>query len=53
LLAADECFLSGTGAELIPVRQIDDQLLPVMQTPRLPIIMQGFKKSIAEYCANP
>jgi branched-chain amino acid aminotransferase len=53
LLAADECFLTGTGAELIPVRQIDDQLLPVVQTPRLPVIMQGFKNSIAEYCANP
>lgn len=53
LLAADECFLTGTGAELIPVRQIGDQLLPVVQTPRLPVIMQGFKNSIAEYCANP
>ena len=53
LLTADECFLTGTGAELIPVRQIDDQLLSVVLTPRLPVIMQGFKNSIAEYCANP
>ena len=53
LLAADECFLTGTGAELIAVRQIDDQVLPVVQTRLLPVIMQGFKDCIAEYCANP
>jgi len=53
LLAADECFLTGTGAELIAVRQIDDQVLPVAQTRLLPVIMQGFKNCIAEYCANP
>ena len=53
LLAADECFLTGTGAELIPVGQIDDQLLPVTPTPLLPVIMQGFQNCIAEYCANP
>ncbi|MFB1115300.1 branched-chain amino acid transaminase [Dickeya dadantii] len=27
LLAADECFLSGTGVEIVPVRQIEHQLL--------------------------
>lgn len=27
LRAADECFLTGTGAELIPVREVDSRLL--------------------------
>ena len=27
LYTADECFLTGTGAELIPVREIDGRLL--------------------------
>lgn len=52
LQQADECFLTGTGAELIPVRQIAEQHLPVAQTPLVPVIMQGFKNSIAQYCAN-
>jgi branched-chain amino acid aminotransferase len=52
LLRADECFLTGTGAELIPVRRIDGQLLPVAGTPLLPVIMRGFRDSIAQYCAK-
>ena len=52
LQQADECFLTGTGAELIPVRQIAEQHLCVAQTPLVPVIMQGFKNSIAQYCAN-
>jgi branched-chain amino acid aminotransferase len=52
LQRADECFLTGTGAELIPVRTIDGQLLPVTRTPLLPVIMQGFRDSIAEYCTR-
>jgi branched-chain amino acid aminotransferase len=52
LLQADECFLTGSGAELLPVRTIDGQLLPAAETPLLPAIMQGFRDSIAEYCTR-
>jgi len=52
LQCADECFLTGTGAELIPVRSIDGQALRVAEAPLLPVIMQGFRQSIAEYCAR-
>jgi branched-chain amino acid aminotransferase len=52
LLQADECFLTGTGAELIPVRQIDGKQLATSSQPLLPTIMQGFKDSIAQYCSN-
>lgn len=33
LYTADECFLTGTGAELIPVRQIDGRPLPACPGP--------------------
>ncbi len=50
LQQADECFLTGTGAELIPVREIGSQPLAVSATPLLPTIMRGFQQSIAQYC---
>jgi branched-chain amino acid aminotransferase len=37
LYNADECFLTGTGAELIPVREIDGRPLP---TPPGPVFQQ-------------
>jgi branched-chain amino acid aminotransferase len=52
LMQADECFLTGTGAELIPVRQIDGKRLAPSAQPLLPTIMQGFKDNIAQYCSN-
>ena len=53
LQQAEECFLTGTGAELIPVRQIGEHVFATVQNPQLPIIMQGFKNSIAQYCSKP
>jgi len=53
LQQADECFLTGTGAELIPVRQIGEHVFGAVADPILPIIMQGFKNSIAQYCSKP
>jgi len=50
LQRADECFLTGTGAELIPVRQIDEHHFGVPDSPLTPAIMAGFKERIAEYC---
>jgi len=52
LLQADECFLTGTGAELIPVRQIGEHVFAMAQNPQLPVIMQGFKNCIAQYCSQ-
>jgi len=52
LQQADECFLSGSGAELIPVRKIGDHQLPPADAPLLPVILQGFRDSIAQYCGK-
>jgi len=52
LLAADECFLTGTGAELIPVASIGDHRLPVVDEPLMPIIVDGFRKRIARECMS-
>ncbi len=49
---AQECFLSGTGAELIAVRQIDDYVFAAADTPLIPVIMAAFKNYIAEHCAS-
>ena len=53
LQQADECFLTGTGAELIPVRQIGEHVFGAVQNPQVAIIMQGFKNFIAQYCSKP
>ena len=50
LVRAQECFLTGTGAELIPVRQIDAHCFDRPPSPLLPAIMQGFKNRIAREC---
>ncbi len=50
LMQAQECFLTGTGAELIPVRQIGEQFLEPPELALTPILMQGFRDKIDEYC---
>lgn len=52
LLQAEECFLTGTGAELIPVRQIDEQFFVSPEKPLTAKIMQGFRARIAKDCAK-
>ncbi|MCP4333874.1 MAG: branched-chain-amino-acid transaminase [Gammaproteobacteria bacterium] len=52
LQQSQECFLTGTGAELIPVRQIDDTVFAPVATPLIPVIMEAFKNHIAEYCSK-
>lgn len=49
-LNADECFLSGTGAELIPVKQINNQTLPDTESPLYPMIQQHFRGVIEQEC---
>jgi len=52
LQQAQECFLTGSGAELIPVSRIDDHVFPAAAAPLFPLIMAGFKNHIEEYCSN-
>lgn len=50
LARAEECFLTGTGAELIPVKQIGERLLESPDIALTPLLMQGFRQRIDEYC---
>jgi branched-chain amino acid aminotransferase len=52
LAQAQECFLTGTGAELIPVKQIGQQLLEPPEVALTPLLMQGFREKIDEYCGS-
>jgi branched-chain amino acid aminotransferase len=49
LFTADECFLTGTGAELIPVREVDGRRLPHCPGPIFDAIATAFK-SLVESC---
>jgi branched-chain amino acid aminotransferase len=42
LYNADECFLTGTGAELIPVREIDGRALPTPPGPVFQRLQRAF-----------
>jgi branched-chain amino acid aminotransferase len=50
LVAADECFLTGTGAELIAVNRIDDHVFAAVETPLLPLLATAFRNRIAQCC---
>ncbi|MCB1759424.1 MAG: aminotransferase class IV [Gammaproteobacteria bacterium] len=52
LLNADECFLSGTGAELIAVQSIDRQPLRDPERPLFHRIERLFQAHIEECCAG-
>ena len=52
LLQADECFLSGTGAELIAVGQINQHRFDAPQNPLFPVIEQAFRRLIQRECAG-
>ena len=50
LYTADECFLSGTGAELIPVREIDGRALRTCPGPVFQACERAFRETIASQC---
>ncbi|WP_426994619.1 branched-chain-amino-acid transaminase [Methylomonas sp. CM2] len=50
LYAADECFLTGTGAELIPVASIDCRSLPGCPGPVFQRLQQAFRRIIDQEC---
>ncbi len=52
LKQAEECFLTGTGAELIPVRCIDEHEFGVPPSPLTPRIMRAFRQRIDTYCTT-
>jgi branched-chain amino acid aminotransferase len=43
LYTADECFLTGTGAELIPVAQVDNRPLRYCPGPTFTELARSFK----------
>jgi len=46
IYTADECFLTGTGAELIPVREVDGRALPQCPGPMFEQITDLFRGAI-------
>ena len=50
MLAADEVFLSGTGAELVPVGRIDGHQLARPAEPLYPRIRIAFLELIEREC---
>ena len=46
LYTADECFLTGTAMELIPVREVDGRSLPGCPGPVFQTLQQAFRQSI-------
>ena len=46
LYTAEECFLTGTGAELIPVREIDARPLPACPGPVFRRLAQAFQQRV-------
>jgi branched-chain amino acid aminotransferase len=50
LQQADECFLTGTGAELIKVSQIDQHVYKTMKNPLMPKIKAAFQNRIDLIC---
>ncbi|WGS87236.1 branched-chain-amino-acid transaminase [Methylomonas sp. UP202] len=50
LYAADECFLTGTGAELIPVASIDCRSLPNCPGLVFRHLQQAFRRTIDQEC---
>lgn len=50
LARAEECFLTGTGAELVPVKQIGERVLAAPDIALTPLLMQRFRARIDEHC---
>ena len=52
LMHAEECFLTGTGAELVPVASIDGRILPEVENPLTAVIMREFRRRIERDCVK-
>ncbi len=52
LYTADECFLTGTGAELIPVREVDGRALTSSPGAVYARVQHAFQALVARECGN-
>ena len=52
LYTADECFLTGTGAELIPVREIDGRVLRYCPGPAFTALQKAFAELVERETAR-
>lgn len=52
LYTADECFLTGTGAELIPVQEIDGRILKACPGPVFNRCQESFRQAIQQSCGG-
>ena len=52
LYTADECFLTGTGAEMIPVKHVDNRALPECPGPAFRRLQDAFRAYVARYCSS-
>lgn len=52
LYTADECFLTGTGAELIPVREVDGRPLGHCPGPVFTTLSSTFEDQVAQECRS-
>lgn len=52
LYTADECFLTGTGAELIPVREVDGRVLTSSPGPLFARVQQAFQALVRRECGG-
>ena len=52
LHTADECFLTGTGAELIPVREIDGRAMKACPGPVFRCCSEAFRQEIRRHCGG-
>ena len=52
LYTADECFLTGTGAELIPVREVDGRALKSSPGPVFARVQQAFQELVKRECTS-
>ncbi len=53
LHTADECFLTGTGAELIPVREVDGRPLAVCPGPVFGSLLAAFRRQVNRETGAP
>lgn len=51
IMQADECFLTGTGAELLVVGQINQHIFPTAEKPLFQTIQQAFKSRVEKDCS--
>jgi branched-chain amino acid aminotransferase len=52
LYTADECFLSGTGIELVAVREVDGRVVSTCPGPVFTRLQQAFENFVSDYSCS-